>query len=137
MTTFDCYRESIEQLIATELQAAFAKLRGKRNTAQLRRTVRVEAQKVLAKYRSAGIPVHHVRGLLDTSTNRFHVAVEQTPMQAPEGVRELCTVCEGSIKLPSNFRGLMLLCSHCRGSGLEPQPLARVFDMARYRAMRM
>lgn len=136
-TPIDCYRDSIEMLIASELQTAFAKLKGRRNSALLRRTVRQEAQNVLKKYRDAGLPVHHVRGLLDTSTQRFHVAVEQVPMQSPNGVRELCSVCDGAIKLPTPvYRGLSLCCGHCRGSGLEPQPLARVYDLERFRSMR-
>ena len=127
--------QQIAQLIAADLRAVFDRYEGKKNTPIVRKQMARDLHAFLSKYREAGLPISHVRGLVDTSTNRFHVRVDQSFLVKNGRV---CGACggEGKVYCNSWSHGVTLQeCRTCLGTGLVAS-VAQVYDLNRFREMR-
>lgn len=112
--------DNIAAQIAADIRAVCEPLVGQRVTDALRLRARKSVEKVLRKYREAGVPVEDIRVLRDLSTGAIHVRVLQRMPSADEnGVpipREYCLAPCPVVSLDA-FRRKKRPCKCCEGSG--------------------
>jgi DnaJ-class molecular chaperone len=134
-------RADIAAQIATDIRLVMQPLVGKPNNKAARDRARRAVEKVLRKYREAGLPIDNVIALRDVKTGKFHIRVVQrqvvdddcvpSPIEFSgwaEPVVKLrpCKCCDGSGEIltgefdeDGDLRPPEL-CGRCSGSGHEP-----------------